>query len=67
MDRWQIIAAVAFESFKEWALADQAGGDASEWLARDLEKKFGALDEITGGDELCPSETTWYFTKPPFL
>jgi hypothetical protein len=64
MDRWQIISSAAFESFKEWALADQAGGDAAEWLARDLEKKFGPLDEIIGGDELYPSETTWYFNAP---
>lgn len=33
-------------------------------IAEALAERYGTLDEIIGGDELYPSETTWYFTAP---
>ena len=29
-----------------------------------LADRYGVLEEIIGGDELYPSETTWYFQAP---
>lgn len=33
-------------------------------IAEELRKRYGEVGEIIGGDELYPSETTWYFNAP---
>lgn len=33
-------------------------------IANELRKRYGEVGEIIGGDELYPSETTWYFPAP---
>lgn len=33
-------------------------------IAEALAERYGTLDEIVGGDELYPSDTTWYFIAP---
>lgn len=33
-------------------------------IAEALADKYGPLEQIVGGDELYPKETTWYFNAP---
>lgn len=36
-------------------------------IAEHLRKRYGEVNEIAAGDELYPTETTWYFNAPKAL
>jgi hypothetical protein len=54
IERWEEVAKVA---------AQHVGQSVDE-IATALQKRFGEIGEIIGGDELYPNDTTWYFTMP---
>lgn len=33
-------------------------------IAEKLRERYGEVGEVGGGDELYPTETTWYFNAP---
>lgn len=53
-DRWEDVA--------KTVLRHRSKSVAS--IAHELRKRYGLIGEIIGGDQLYPSETTWYFTAP---
>ena len=53
-DRWEHVAKTVLRNRRK----SVAG------IAAQLRKEYGELSEITGGDELYPNDTTWYFTAP---
>lgn len=53
-ERWKEIAKTVLR-FRHRPVAE---------IVEKLEAAYGPLEQIVGGDELYPSETTWYFTAP---
>jgi hypothetical protein len=52
--RWEDVAKTVLRSKRKSVIL----------IAEDLAARYGVLEEIAGGDELYPSETTWYFNAP---